>query len=404
MNKKFEFTYFAIFAVLWTFIEPVVSILKLEDINPLIPKFTLVILFLVPLIIYIKNKYFDENCKYTNLQKNVKKAIHKGLLHLENNNLNENGQRFRHTPSLMESSTVIGSIYLARDTLNLKEKEDIQTIMWLINSLKQQFSGKCPVKYFDCYKCQNKQICNVGYFDYLSHLYYAKNTTLFIKLQEEFTFLIDIFEKRLKEYDSFTGWTLYENETETIDPLSTSTILILLHTFNYQKKNIIKKILLSLIKQQSKNGAWLRNYNEDEYCAGELEIITTHRVIEAMMLYKNSFKIKNIDNSIDKGIEFLKSSSGYEVPVNYEIRSGMIEKELLRGIGHIIQACIKAKEFSFMLDDYVKFILCKQEKDGSFIGTTNTFESNKQLVFHTDLTAFLTRTLCLYYNAKYKSS
>ena len=104
------------------------SILKLEDINPLIPKLTLVILFLVPLIIYIKNKYFNKICKYTDLQKSVKKAIHKGLLHLENNNLNENGQRFRHAPSLMESSTVIGSIYLARNTLNLKEKEDIQTI------------------------------------------------------------------------------------------------------------------------------------------------------------------------------------------------------------------------------------------------------------------------------------
>ena len=404
MNKKFELTYFAIFAVLWTLIEPIVSILKLEDINPLMPKFILVILFVVPLVIYIKNKYFNNNCKYTHLQKNVKKAIHKGLLHLENNNLNENGQRFRHTPSLMESSTVIGSIYLARNTLNLKEKEDIQTVMWLINSLKQQFSGKCPVKYFDCYKCQNKQICNVGFFDYLSHLYYAKNTILFTKLQEEFIFLIDIFEERLKEYNSFIGWTLYENETKTIDPLSTSTILILLYTFDYKNKNNIKKILLSLIKQQSKNGAWLRNYSEDEYCAGELEIITTHRVVEAMMLYKNSVKIKNIDKSINKGIGFLKSSSGYEVPVNYEIRSGMIEKELLRGIGHIVQALIKANKFNSMLDDYVKFILCKQQKDGSFIGTTDTFEANMKLVFHTDLTAFLTRTLCLYYNAKYTST
>jgi len=401
MNKKIEFTYFAFFTVLWTLLEPIISILKLEDINPLIPKFILGILFIVPLIMYIVNKYFNNNCQYNDLQKSIKKAIYKGLSHLEENNFNDNGQRFRHTPSLMESSTVIGSIYLARNTLNLKIKEDIQTTMWLVNSLKQQFHGKCPVKYFDCYKCQNKQICNVGYFDYLSHLYYAKDTILFTKLQEEFGFLVDIFENRLKKYDSFIGWTLYEDETKKIDPLSTSTILILLYTFDYQNKSTIKKILLSLIKQQSRNGSWLRNYQPDEYCAGELELITTHRVIEIMILYKKSIELKNIDKSINKGIEFLKSSSGYEIPVNYEIRSGMIEKELLRGIGHIIQALIKAKEFNSMLDDYVKFILCKQQKDGSFIGTTDTFESNKKLVFHTDLTAFLTRTLCLYYNAKY---
>jgi hypothetical protein len=404
MNKTFEITYFAVFALLWTLLEPVVSILKLEDINPLIPKILLVVLFIVPLIVYIKHKYFNNNCKYNNLQKNIKKAIHKGLSYLEKNNLNNNGQRFRHTPSLMESSTVIGSIYLARNTLHLKEKEDIETTMWLINSLKQQFSGKCPVKYFDCFKCQNKQICNAGYFDYLSHLYYAKGTTLFVKLQEEFSFLVNVFEERLKEDNSFTGWTLYENETKKIDPLSTSTILILLYTFNYKNKNTIQKILSSLIEQQSKNGSWLRNYQPDEYCAGELELITTHRVIEAMMLYKNSINIKNIDKSINKGIDFLKSSSGYEVPVNYEIRSGMLEKELLRGIGHIVQALVKAKKFNSMLDDYVKFILCKQQKDGSFIGTTDTFESNKKLVFHTDLTAFLTRTLCLYYNTKYTST
>lgn len=403
MNKKIEFTYFAIFALLWTFIEPIVSILKLEEFNPWIPKIILIILFIVPLIFYIKNKFFSDNCNYNNLQKNVKKAISKGLSHLEQNNFNENGQRLRHTPSILESSTVLGAIHLAKNTLNLKHTENIQTIIWLINSLKQQFSGQCSVKYFDCFKCQTKQICNVGYFDYLSHLYYAKNTILFSKLQKEFVFLVNIFEKRLTKHNSLYGWTLYENETKKIDPLATSTILILLNTLNYSNQENIEKILTSLIKLQSKNGSWLRKFKSDEYCAGEFEIITTHRVIEVLLLYKHR-KIKNIDKTIKKGIKFLKSSSGYEVPVNYELRSGMIENELLRGIGHIVQALVKAKEENSMVDDYVKFILCKQQKDGSFIGTTNTFESNKELVYYTDLTAFLIRTLCLYYNANYNNT
>ena len=402
MNKKIELTYFAIFAILWTFIEPIVSILKLEDIDPSIPKIILAVLFILPITIYIVNRtLLNNNCKYKNLQKSVKKAIANGLKHLETNNINDNGQRFRHTLSLMESSTVLGAIFLAKNTLNIKNDVDIQTITWLVNSLKQQFSGQCPVKYFDCYKCQNGQICNVGYFDYLSHLYYAKNTVLNKKLKEEFYFLVDIFNERLTEDNNQIGWKLYENEMSKIDPLATSTILILLHTFEYKNTKTIEKVLSSLIKTQEKNGSWLRKIQEDEYCGGEIEIITTHRVLESIMLYKNIVNPTLANQSIANAIKYLQSSSGYEIPVNYEIRSGMLEKEMLRGLGHIVQALIKAKKFNNMLDDYVKLILCKQQKDGSFIGTSDIFESNKKLVFQTDLTAFLTRTLCLYYNAKY---
>ena len=167
------------------------------------------------------------------------------------------------------------------------------------------------------------------------------------------------------------------------------------------EKNI-KNILKSLIKQQDKNGSWKRNFSSDEYCAGEIEIITTHRVIEVFMLYKDIFKISKIDESIDKAIIYLKSSSGYEAPVNYEVRVGMVENEILRGMGHIIQALTKTDKANNTLEEYLKFILCKQQPNGSFIGTSDIFESNKKLVYDTDLTAFLTRTLSLYYKYKYK--
>jgi len=402
MNRKIELGYFALFAILWTLIEPIVSILKLEEINPWLPKIILILLFSIPLLIYLINKFWKTSCRNSNLQKSVKNAIEKGLKHLENNNLNDNGQRFRHTPSLMESTTVIGSIYLARNTLNKKQEMDIKTITWLINSLKQQFLGKCQVKYFDCYKCQNKQVCNVGYFDYLSHLYYAKDTILFHKLENEFLLLVDIFEERLCEYDNRTGWTLYENETKLIDPLSTATILTLLKVFKYKNNKTIKKILKTLIEIQSKDGSWVRAMPDDEYCGGEIEIITTHRVVEAYALYKDTVKVSGLDKSLEKAIIYLKSSSGYEAPVNYELRAGMTESEILRGMGHIIQAFTKANQANKTLEEYIRFILCKQEKDGSFIGTSDVFESNKKSVFYTDLTAFLTRTLSLYYIEKYQ--
>lgn len=402
MSRKIELGYFTIFAILWTLIEPIISILKLEEINPWLPKIILILLFSIPLAIYFINKFLRASCKNSNLEKSVKNSIEKGLKHLENNNLNDNGQRFRHTPSLMESTTVIGSIYLARNTLDKKQDMDIKTITWLINSLKQQFLGKCQVKYFDCYKCQNKQVCNVGYFDYLSHLYYAKDTVLFHKLENEFLLLVDIFEERLCEYDNRTGWTLYENETKLIDPLSTATILTLLKVFKYKNNKTIKKVLKTLIEMQSKNGSWMRAMPDDEYCGGEIEIITTHRVVEAYSLYKDTVKVSGIDKSLEKAIVYLKSSSGYEAPVNYELRAGMTESEVLRGMGHIIQAFTKTNKANEILEEYIRFILCKQEKDGSFIGTSDVFESNKKAVFYTDLTAFLTRTLSLYYIEKYR--
>lgn len=396
---KKEYTFFAVFLVLWALIEPILAILKPEEINPIIPKLFLIVLFAVPLIIHLLYKYVLNNkCKYKNLRNSVKKAIKSGLNYLEKININEDGHRLRHTPSLMETSTVLGAIYLAKKTLNKNINEDIELSISLIGDLKKQFSGECPVKYFDCFKCRNQQICNVGFFDYLSHLYFAKDTILYSKLENEFVSLINIFEERLIKYDHLLGWTLYQNETQKIDSLSTSTILILLYTFKYDNNDNIEQVLKTLIELQDKNGSWKRDFEEDEYCAGNIEIITTHRVIECFILFKNKFISINFDDSIQKAIQFLKSSSGYEKPVNYELRSNMNESELLRGLGHIIQALTKANISDDILEEYIKFILCKQQTNGSFIGTTNALDCNKELNYNTDLTAFIVRTLCIYSN------
>jgi hypothetical protein len=384
--------------VLWTISEPLLSIWD-DSLGSKVPIYVVVTIFILPILVYIINRlFFQHSCEQKDLKKSVKRAIKKGLDYLETNNVNKNGQRFRHIPSLLESATVIGAIYLAKDTLKIKHYDNIQTLTWLTNSLKKQFSNNGPVKYFDCYKCQNYQICNVGYFDYLSHFYYAKNTVLYEKLTNEFYFLIDIFESRMVKYNQLVGWTLYEEESREIDPFSTAGILILLDAFRSPMNKNINYILNSLVKSQDKDGSWKRSFSIDGYCGGSLDIITTHRVIEALSLYKEHLSKGVYERVVKNAIKYLKSSSGQETPVNYEIKSGVLEKELLRGLGHIVQALVKVGDESKMIEDYIKFIVCKQKEDGSYIGASEVLDDNRITAHNTDLTAFITRTLCIYYN------
>ena len=328
----------------------------------------------------------------------VEYTIKNGLIYLEKENCNKNGQRYRNTVSIMETSTVIGTIVFASKTLNKKVKINNTTIYWLTNSLKKLFKNT-NVKYSNCQNCSELNKCNIKYFEYLSHFYYAKDTILYKILKEEFYFLN---QELLKKYKK-NGWEDFEG-SNNIDPLATATILILLSVYknspNYKIVDSLKFLIENQIKEGIKAGSWERPRSKENACSRNFKVVTTHRVIEALSIYRDRFTIlsNEIQETISLGVEYLKSSDYSEEPVNYEKNIGIDETESLRALGHIIQGLIKADMNTKLLEEHVELILELQKSNGSFVGVNNIIGEERKLIHHTDLTAFIVRTLCIYYN------
>lgn len=404
-NSKFYIS----FVVLWTFVEAIVNLSGISQWNIWLLRTILFLIFFISISLYAYEK-FNNRERYSTgnkLSKRVYKSLKKTYKFLTNENFNSNGQRLRLTPSIMESSTVIGAVYTVSNSIHVTPKINPNTIEWLFSSLKKQFKEQVVVKYFDCSRCNNNIVCNIAYFDYLSHFFYAKNTVLYAKFVDEFTFMSELLTNRLFEGKNKCGWSLFD--TKTIDPLATATNLILHTIFPCLSKKQEMKVIKTLLKLQEKSGAakgsWERDITDERWCAGQLTIITVHRVIEALMLIKSYHPQQELEiaKAIDLSVSFLKSSHAEENPVNYEFKMGVDDAEIMRGVGHIVQALVKAECNDFFVEQRVNFLLNSQKKNGSFIGKAGVLENDRELTNKTDLTAFIGRTLSIYYEAQSKS-
>lgn len=408
MNSKFYIT----FAVLWTITEAALNLLGLRELLGVkewsiwLLRSIFALILIISLIIQAKH-YFGKKKKYykgSKLVNKVKSAISTGLSYLESTNVNKYGQRLRLTPSIMESSTVVGAIYLASNILTKNPKIAPETINWLFAGLKKQFQENAIVKHFDCSRCDNGNICNAAYFDYLSHFYYTKNTELYRRFCEEFKFMAEVLKSRLIEIDGMVGWPLFSGEI--IDPLPTATNLILHSLFPCltpaQEKAVINTLLKLQVKNGPKIGSWQRTIKDKKWCTGELPIITVHRVVEALTLFRQKYSEMDtmICDSVNLAAQYLKSSPGAEAPVNYEYRMGIDDEEILRGVGHMIQALVKAKVIDEFVERQVNYLINLQHDNGSFIGRSEAFSEDRELTNRTDLTAFITRTLCIFYASR----
>jgi len=400
MNKS---SFYISFAVAWTFVESIIALSGIQEWNTAILRSAFVLLLGGAVLKHLRDNRVVERKSYEGqaLINEVIKSIEKGFNYLQNENKNNNGQRMRLSPSIMESATTIGAITLASKVLKKNNNVDKKTVDWLLGSLKKQFRDQVPVKYFECSRCDNGNVCNVAYFDYLSHFYYTKGSPLYTRFTDEFQFLSELFTSRIFCNKAKCGWKLFEDGN--FDILATSTNMILCYVFNSltesQEKRVIKLILSEQTKNGSKKGSWPRVVTDSKWCAGELEIITVHRAIEclAISMRKHPEFKSNIEEAIKSGTIYLKSCQGGEEPVNYEYQVGIDDVEILRGTGHIVQAMIKADISDSFLTDKVNLLIHAQNKNGSFVGKSDHLGGNRDITNKTDLTAFITRTLCLYH-------
>ncbi|WP_129348960.1 hypothetical protein [Solidesulfovibrio carbinolicus] len=401
--------FFELFTVTWTLIDPILS-LGLNDKPQWISYTFLFFLFITPPIaIYInrqkKQQYYSEE----EIPTKITKTIIRANKYLQTKNFNSDGQRMRHLPSLMETCTVIGAILLSAQTTKKKYPIEPRLIRWIFNELKCQFKNNNSVEFFDCSGCHFVKGCNIKYFDYLSHFYYAKNTFVFDLLIEEFSFLTDYLFLNILETEQHIGWPRC-NGLKDIDPYATSTLLTLLSIFNTKHK-AIPSILESLSQMQilsgPQRGTWpsARSfYMSNHPCFQSFPLITTHRCIEAFSVYQGgAFFSKKYTNCIEIAADFLTNTPLQEQPVNYEFNMGIRSGEVLRGSGHVVQGLIKANRKNKYLFDLTNYIISAQYKDGSFHGRSNELTADRKMAEYTDLTAFLTRTLCLQHQYLSKS-
>lgn len=397
-------TFYITFAVLWTFVESFINLSGIKEWNPWCLRGGLLGILVISILVHVLKNKKRKYSTGVQLRRNCEKAILMGLNYLENANLNSNGQRMRLAPSIMETATVIGAINIASVAIGKTPQDNQKLMSWMFSGLKSRFRNGARVKFFGCSECNGVKDCNVAFFDYLSHFYYAKGTRLFEYFLDEFSFMSEILRKGFIGSNGQYGWgDIGQNK---INIFETCTNLILDSIFKVLSEEEIKEVLLCICSRQEKTGRFIgmfKNANDDYIgCSGNYSLITTHRALEALSIYRDSFDCTSLNNEIEEsinlGIIYLKSSTGFEKPVNYETKVGIDECELLRGTGHIVQALVKVKSFDPFLERQINNILDMQETNGSFIGHTKHFEKDKErdLTNNTDLTAFMVRTLSIF--------
>lgn len=336
----------------------------------------------------------------------IRYAVAKAIDYLENaKNKNIHHQRYRNAPSIMETSTVFGALNLGKHFLGKDHENNERGLAWLFETLKSQFSGVTlpdKIQGFDCPHCRGKNQCNVAFFDYLSHFGYCRSTPLFASFVEQFSLLGVLLKKRLISGE-LAGWPAKEGDTD-IDPLASATALHLCLIFNSLDSSETRRAVNCLIWSQQEDGSWKRPEAASNFCGGEFNIISTHRVIETLSMCLDRTGMVDltarIKQTIAKGAEFLSNCPLTEVPVSYDLHAGYVAPEVFRSIGHVAQGLTKAGNLkSVVLRERISYLLNNQQDDGSFPISNNVITSDRDLIFYSDVTSFLIRTLVFYANA-----
>lgn len=335
----------------------------------------------------------------------IKRSVEKSVHYLEHaDNKTENDQRYRISPSVMETTTVIGAITLGKHYLGRYHHNNERGLAWIFETLKSQFSGVATAEKlagFDCPKCRGNNECNIAFFDYLSHFAYCKGASLYDSFFEHFSSVGTILRSRLRiSSDDIAGWPA-KNGDSTIDPFATATVLHLCVVFGTLDANSLRRVARWLVASQEENGSWKRPPEAVGYCGSEYPVITTHRVIEVLSLchkLKDLSKVApQIRTAISKGVQYLLSSPLLDSPVSYDRHAGYTTPEIYRIMGHIVQGLTKAGSLnSMVLRERISYIVNSQRDDGAFPTSSNVITHDRNLLHYTDITAFLTRTLIFY--------
>lgn len=392
---------------LWAIASPAITLLSPDEI-------TKVALFTILVLGTTGTWLIDRHRKRRKLKPNsspkqfltaIQRSVEKAVDYLEHaENKTEHDQRYRISPSVMETATVIGAITLGKNFLHQEHDNNERGITWLFETLKSQFSGvDMPEKLagFDCPKCRGNNECNVAFFDYLSHLGYCRGTLLYDSFVEHFSFVGALLKSRLSiSSDGSAGWPAKHGDG-TIDPFATSTALHLCVIFRSLDVNSLRLVVEWLIASQAEDGSWKRPSGATSYCGSEYPVITTHRVIEVLALSVKmpdmSNIAKEIQGAISKGAQYLVSSPLLDAPVSYDMHAGYSAPEIYRIMGHIVQGLTKANLLSSMvLRERISYIVNSQVEGGAFPISSNMISRDRNLLHYTDITAFLIRTLVFY--------
>lgn len=337
----------------------------------------------------------------------IRNSVGRAVRYLEDaGNRTEHDQRLRISPSVMETATVVGALTVGKHFLNRDHSNNEYGLTWLFETLKSQFSDiSLPEKLagFDCHVCRGNNQCNIAFFDYLSHFSYCRGTILFDSFIEHFSLLGGTLENRLLAIsDNMAGWPARKGDAD-IDPLATSTALHLCLLFEALDDRDIRRVILWLIKSQAENGCWKRPKEASNYCGGEYKVISTHRAIEVLAMCSDAIELKDmavdIKNAISKGAQYLASTPLADAPVSYDVQAGYLSPEIYRTIGHVAQGLTKAGNLkSVVLRERICYLLNNQQSDGSFPISSSVTARDRNLLYYTDITAFMIRTLVFYAN------
>jgi len=335
----------------------------------------------------------------------IRRSVGNAVRYLEHaENKTEHDQRFRISPSVMETATVIGAITLGKHFLSQDHDNNERGLAWLFETLKSQFSGVAlseKLAGFDCSKCRGNNECNVAFFDYLSHFAYCGGTSLYDSFIEHFSLLGTTLKNRLLALSNdMAGWPAKNGDT-VIDPLATSTVLHLCLILRSLNVHDIRRVVRWLIASQAEDGSWQRSTEAIGYCGGEYKVISTHRAIETLGACTSVAALgdfsNEIRNAVSKGAQYLASSPLVDAPVSYDLQAGYTSPEIYRTIGHVAQGLTKAGSLSsVVLREHISYVLNSQRDDGAFPTSSNLIICDRNLLHYTDITAFLIRTLIFY--------
>lgn len=394
----------------WALVSPAVTLLSPDG---WIKEAVFCVILLFALFYWLSKRHtklhgLSSNTSSLKLSRSCNKAIRRAVKYLETaSNQTEFKTRLRVTKSVMESATVFSAEVIGKAHLEKETTYDVRGTAWIFEVLKSQFSGVViPQKLegFDCSSCRGKNDCNVAFFDYLSHFIYCKGTPAFDSFREQFAFLGASLPERLLEFDKgMTGWPSKTSDS-LADSFATATCLHICLVFESISPKQLKGVVKWLLASQNETGEWTRLKQAANSCAGSVDIITTHRVIESLRLAQSSQHTasmnKEIESSIHLGARFLAGAALVDDPVSYEINSGILSPEVYRVIGHIVQGLTKAGfSDTQSIREKVILILNSQDSDGSFRTSGTLLGNDRALLHYTDITAFMIRTLVFYVRA-----
>jgi hypothetical protein len=387
----------AAYAVCWGFIEaglfffPIISSEKCVKIA--------ILACLVPTCLYLSIK-FEKRDKP--IETRVSQSIEAGILYLNSANSNEQSQRMRTLPSIMETSTVIGCIATCRKDLPF----DAKLLEWTWTGLKSRLRDRRRVECFDCTKCNKEgEVCLLSYFDYCSHFYYAQNDKIKSRFDIEFSFLGDQLAKYFISKGDQVGFP--QRPSKNFDVHSTATCLILALRFDALKYEQAQACLYSIEKSLAAVGKDLFRaaVSQDPalVCSATYQIISAHRTLEAINEFNLKFASKRqFEHLAEACQKYLITSPSEESAMSYFNDSGIDRRTHLRALGHIVQGLIKPlrQEHVTFVESRVELILELQNQDGSYSELDGVFGARIDQANRTDLTAFLTRTLFFYQAAR----